>query len=203
MPIKLPIYMDNNATTPLDPRVLEAMMPYLTTEFGNAASRSHPYGWKAEEAVDRAREQIASLIGGSEKEIVFTSGATESINLALKGAAEFYKEKGNHLITVRTEHKATLDTMQRLEGQGVDVNYFPTDKDRRISAKQLREAITDKTILVSVMLVDNQIGTVQPIAELGEVTREKGVLFHVDAVQGGGKAPLAVEKTNVAPASLP
>ena len=202
MPIQLPIYMDNNATTPLDPKVLEAMMPYLTTEFGNAASRSHPFGWKAEEAVDRAREQIAALIGGNEKEIVFTSGATESINLALKGAAEFYKEKGNHLITVRTEHKATLDTMKRLERQGFDVTYLPTDKDGRISAKQLREAITEKTILVSVMLANNEIGTVQPIAELGEVTREKGVLFHVDAVQGVGKVAFDVEKMKVDLASL-
>src|SRR5690242_16077324 len=156
MAIKLPIYLDNNATTPLDPRVLEAMMPYLTTEFGNAASRSHPYGWKAEEAVDRAREQIAALIGGNEKEIVFTSGATESINLALKGAAEFYKEKGSHFITVRTEHKATLDTMKRLERQGCEVTYLPTDKSGRISAQQLREAITDKTILVSVMLARSE-----------------------------------------------
>ena len=202
MPIKLPIYMDNNATTPLDPRVLEAMMPYLTTEFGNAASRSHPFGWKAEEAVDRAREQIAALIGGNEKEIVFTSGATESINLALKGAAEFYKEKGNHIITVRTEHKATLDTAKRLERQGFEATYLPTDKDGRISAQQLREAITDKTILVSVMLANNEIGTVQPIAELGEVTREKGVLFHVDAVQGVGKVPFDVEKMKVDLASL-
>jgi cysteine desulfurase len=202
MPIKLPIYMDNNATTPLDPRVLEAMMPYLTTEFGNAASRSHPFGWKAEEAVDRAREQIAALIGGSEKEIVFTSGATESINLALKGAAEFYREKGNHLITVRTEHKATLDTMKRLERMGCEVTYLPTDKDGRISAGQLREAITGKTILVSVMLANNEIGTVQPIAELGQVTREKGVLFHVDAVQGVGKVPFDVEQMKVDLASL-
>jgi cysteine desulfurase len=202
MPIKLPIYMDNNATTPLDPRVLEAMMPYLTTEFGNAASRSHSYGWKAEEAVDLAREQIAALIGGNEKEIVFTSGATESINLALKGAAEFYKEKGNHLITVRTEHKATLDTMKRLERQGYEVTYLATDKDGRISARQLREAMTDKTILVSVMLANNEIGTVQPIAELGEVTREKGVLFHVDAVQGVGKVPFDVEKMKVDLASV-
>jgi cysteine desulfurase len=202
MPIKLPIYMDNNATTPLDPRVLEAMMPYLTTEFGNAASRSHPFGWKAEEAVDRAREQIAALIGGNEKEIVFTSGATESINLALKGAAEFYREKGNHLITVRTEHKATLDTMKRLERLGCEVTYLPTDKDGRISAGQLREAITGKTILVSVMLANNEIGTVQPLAELGQVTREKGVLFHVDAVQGVGKVPFDVEQMKVDLASL-
>ncbi len=199
---KLPIYMDNNATTPLDPRVLEAMMPYLTTEFGNAASRSHPFGWKAEEAVDRAREQIAALIGGNEKEIVFTSGATESINLALKGAAEFYREKGNHLITVRTEHKATLDTMKRLERQGFDVTWMDTDKFGRISAQRLREAITDKTILVSVMLANNEIGSVNPIAELGEVTREKGVLFHVDAVQGVGKVPFDVEKMKVDMASL-
>ncbi len=202
MPIKLPIYMDNNATTPLDPRVLEAMMPYLTTEFGNAASRSHPFGWKAEEAVDYAREQIAALIGGSEKEIVFTSGATESINLALKGAAEFYQEKGNHLITARTEHKATLDTMKRLERQGFEVTYLPTDKFGRISAAQLRETITPKTILVSVMLANNEIGTVNPIADLGEVTREKGVLFHVDAVQGIGKVPFDVEKMKVDMASL-
>jgi cysteine desulfurase len=202
MPIKLPIYMDNNATTPLDPRVLEAMMPYLTTEFGNAASRSHSFGWKAEEAVDKAREQIATLIGGNEKEIVFTSGATESINLALKGAAEFYREKGNHIITVRTEHKATLDTAKRLERQGFEVTYLPTDKHGRISAQQLREAITDKTILVSVMLANNEIGTVQPIAELGEVTREKGVIFHVDAVQGVGKVPFDVEKMKVDLASV-
>src|SRR5438477_5175887 len=202
MPIKLPIYMDNNATTPLDPRVLEAMMPYLTTEFGNAASLSQPLGWKPEEAVDRAREQIAALIGRNEKEIVFTSGATESINLALKGTAEFYKEKGNHIITVRTEHKATLDTAKRLERQGFEATYLPTDKDGRISAQQLREAITDKTILVSVMLANNEIGTVQPIAELGEVTREKGVLFHVDAVQGVGKVPFDVEKMKVDLASL-
>ncbi len=202
MPIKLPVYMDNNATTPLDPRVLEAMMPYLTTEFGNAASRSHSFGWRAEEAVDLAREQIAALIGGNEKEIVFTSGATESINLALKGAAEFYKEKGNHLITVRTEHKATLDTMKRLERQGYEVTYLATDKDGRISAQQLREAMTGKTILVSVMLANNEIGTVQPIAELGEVTREKGVLFHVDAVQGVGKVPFDVEKMKVDLASV-
>ncbi|MFN2547902.1 MAG: IscS subfamily cysteine desulfurase [Myxococcales bacterium] len=199
---KLPIYMDNNATTPLDPRVLEAMMPYLTTEFGNAASRSHPFGWKAEEAVDQAREQIAALIGGNEKEIVFTSGATESINLALKGAAEFYKEKGNHIITVRTEHKATLDTCKRLERQGFEVTYLDTDKHGRISAQQLRDAITDKTIVVSVMLANNEIGSIQPIGELGEVCREKGVLFHCDAVQGVGKVAFDVEKMKVDMASL-
>jgi cysteine desulfurase len=200
--LKLPIYLDNNATTPLDPRVLEAMMPYLTNEFGNAASRSHSFGWKAEEAVDLAREQIAALIGGSDKEIVFTSGATESINLALKGAAEFYQEKGNHFITSRTEHKATLDTMKRLERLGAQVTYLPTDKTGRVSPSQVREAITDKTVLVSVMLANNEIGTISDVAGIGEVTREKGVLFHVDAVQGAGKVPFDVEKMNVDLASI-
>jgi cysteine desulfurase len=200
--MKLPIYMDNNATTPLDPRVLEAMMPFLTTEFGNAASRSHPFGWKAEEAVDEARERIAALIGGSDKEIVFTSGATESINLALKGAAEFYQEKGNHFITSRTEHKATLDSCKRLERQGCEVTYLPTDKFGRISAEQVAEAITPKTVMVSVMLANNEIGTVTDIASIGKVTREKGVLLHVDAVQGVGKVPFDVEKMNVDLASL-
>ena len=202
MPIKLPIYFDNNATTPLDPRVLEAMMPYLTTEFGNAASRSHPFGWKAEEAVDYGREQIGALIGASEKEIVFTSGATESINLALKGVAEFYQEKGNHIITARTEHKATLDTAKRLERQGCTVTYLDTDKDGRVSGEQVRQAITEKTILVSIMLANNEIGTIQPIAEIGAVCREKGVLFHCDAVQGVGKIPFDVEKMKVDLASL-
>jgi cysteine desulfurase len=202
MQLKLPIYMDNNATTPLDPRVLEAMMPYLTTEYGNAASRSHPFGWKAEEAVDQAREQIGALIGASEKEIVFTSGATESINLALKGVAEFYKDKGNHIITARTEHKATLDTAKRLERQGCTVTYLDTDKYGRVSGEQVRAAITDKTILVSIMLANNEIGTVQPIREIGKVCREKGVLFHVDAVQGVGKVPFDVEKDFADLASL-
>jgi cysteine desulfurase len=200
--MKLPIYLDNNATTPLDPRVLEAMMPFLTNEFGNAASRSHPFGWKAEEAVDVAREQIAALVGGSDKEIVFTSGATESINLAIKGAAEFYQEKGNHFITSRTEHKATLDTMKRLERQGCQVTYLPTDEYGRVSPQQIREAITDKTVLVSIMLANNEIGSVSDIAGIGEVTREKGVLFHVDAVQGVGKVPFDVEKMKVDLASI-
>jgi cysteine desulfurase len=202
MKLKLPIYMDNNATTPLDPRVLEAMMPYLTSEFGNAASRSHPFGWRAEEAVDQGREQIAQLIGGNEKEIVFTSGATESINLALKGAAEFYKDKGNHFITARTEHKATLDTCKRLERQGCEVTWLDTDKYGRTSAAQVRDAITPKTVMVSIMLANNEIGTVNPIGEIGEVCREKGVLFHCDAVQGVGKVPFDVEKMKVDLASL-
>ena len=202
MPLKFPIYLDNNATTPLDPRVLEAMMPYLTSEFGNAASRSHAYGWKAEEAVEYGREQVAKLIGASEKEIVWTSGATESINLALKGVAEFYQDKGNHIITARTEHKATLDTCKRLERQGCTVTWLDVDKFGRVSAQQVREAITDKTILVSIMFANNEIGTVQPIAEIGAVCREKGVLFHCDAVQGVGKIPFDVESMKVDLVSL-
>jgi cysteine desulfurase len=178
------------------------MMPYLTSEFGNAASRSHPFGWKAEEAVEYGREQIASLIGASDKEIVFTSGATESINLAIKGVAEFYKDKGNHIITCRTEHKATLDTCKRLERQGCSVTYLPVDKYGRVTAEEVRAAITDKTILVSIMFANNEIGTVQPIAEIGAVCREKGVLFHCDAVQGVGKLPFDVEQMKVDLASL-
>src|SRR5437763_12522026 len=202
MAIKLPIYMDNNATTPLDPRVLEAMMPYLTTEFGNAASRSHAFGWKAEEAVEHAREQIASLIGGNEKEIVFTSGATESDNLAIKGVAEFYKDKGDHVITARTEHKAVLDTCKRLERQGFRVTYLDVDKYGRVSAEQVRDAMTDKTILASIMFANNEIGTVQPVAEIGDVCKQKGVLFHCDAVQGIGKLPFDVEQMKVDLASI-
>ena len=192
--LKFPIYLDNNATTALDPRVLEAMMPYLTTEFGNAASRSHAYGWKAEEASDLAREQIAALIGASEKEIVFTSGATESDNLAIKGVADFYKDKGNHIITCRTEHKAVLDTCKRLEREGVEVTYLDVDKTGRVVVEELKAAITDKTILVSIMFANNEIGTVQPVAEIGAICREKGVLFHCDAVQGLGKLPFNVDE---------
>ena len=202
MTVKLPIYLDNNATTPLDRRVLDAMMPYLTDDFGNAASRSHPFGWKAEEAVESAREEIGALIGASDKEIVFTSGATESINLALKGVAEFYKEKGNHIITARTEHKATLDTAKRLERDGCQITWLDTDKYGRVSAEQIRAAITDKTILVSLMLANNEIGTINPVEAIGKVTREKGVLFHVDAVQGVGKIPFDVNTANVDLASL-
>src|SRR5437868_1036262 len=200
--LKVPIYMDNNATTPLDPRVLEAMMPYLTTEFGNAASRSHAFGWKAEEAVEHAREQIASLIGGNEKEIVFTSGATESDNLAIKGVAEFYRDKGDHIITTRTEHKAVLDTCKRLERQGFRVTYLDVDKFGRVSADDVRQAITDKTILVSIMFANNEIGTVQPVAEIGAVCREKGILFHCDAVQGIGRLPFDVDEMKVDLASI-
>ena len=195
--VKTPIYMDYHATTPLDPRVLDRMMPFLTGDFGNAASRSHTFGWKAEEAVEYAREQVAALIGASEKEIVWTSGATESINLALKGVAEFYKEKGNHLITVTTEHKATLDSMKRLERQGCEVTYLPVATDGLIDLAQLEGAITDKTILVSVMAGNNEIGVVQPIAEIGALCRRRGVLFHTDAVQVAGKLPLDVEAMKI------
>jgi cysteine desulfurase len=192
--LKFPIYLDNNATTPVDPRVLDAMLPYFREEFGNAASRSHAYGWRAEEAVEDAREKIAALIGASGKELVFTSGATESNNLAIKGVAEFYKDKGDHIITTRTEHKCVLDTCKRLERQGFRVTYLDVDKAGRVSADQVREAITDKTILVSVMFANNEIGTVQPVAEIGAVCRGKGVLFHTDAVQGVGKLPFNVDE---------
>ncbi|MFT3708337.1 MAG: IscS subfamily cysteine desulfurase [Archangium sp.] len=250
--MKLPIYMDYHATTPLDPRVLEAMKPYFTDDFGNAASRNHAFGWKAEAAVNKAREQIAALIGASDKEIVFTSGATESNNLALKGVVEFYKDKGDHIITVTTEHKAILDTCKRLERQrqeridelkiqrlmeltGADVNaedlasleikhdlekdavlkrwidkvrvgarvtYLSPKKDGLVDLNELRAAITDRTILVSVMLANNEIGVVQPVEEIGAICREKGVLFHTDAVQGAGKVPFDVEKAKADLVSL-
>ena len=190
--LQLPIYMDNQATTPLDPRVLEAMMPWLTTKFGNAASRSHSFGWEAEAAVDQAREQVAALIGASAKEIVFTSGATESDNLALKGIAEAYRERGDHILTQVTEHKAVLDTCHRLERSGCRVTYLPVDSDGLINLEDLRSAIDGKTILVSIMAANNEIGVIQPVAEIGQICREKNVLFHSDAVQAAGKIPLDV-----------
>jgi cysteine desulfurase len=203
MAIKLPIYMDNHATTPVDPRVIETMLPFFTQDFGNAASRNHAFGWKAEEAVEHAREQIAGLIGAkSDKEIVFTSGATESDNLAIKGVAEFYREKGNHIITARTEHKAVLDTCKKLERQGFVVTYLDVAQDGLIRPEQVAEAITDKTILVSLMLANNEVGSVQPLAEIGKITRAKGVLFHSDAVQGVGKTDFDVEAMNIDLASL-
>jgi cysteine desulfurase len=203
MTLKLPIFMDNNSTTPVDPRVVEEMLPYFLTKFGNAASRSHQFGWEAEEAVDYARERIARLIGAKDgKEIVLTSGATESDNLALKGVAEFYKEKGNHLITTVTEHKAILDTCKRLEKQGFEVTYLDVDKVGRVDPQDVRKAITDKTTLVSVMLANNEIGTVQPLEEIGAITRERGVLLHTDAVQGVGKVEFDVQKMNVDLASI-
>ncbi|WP_233607569.1 MULTISPECIES: IscS subfamily cysteine desulfurase [Corallococcus] len=250
--MSLPIYMDNHATTPLDPRVLEVMLPYLREDFGNAASRNHAFGWKAEAAVEKARRQVADLIGASEKEIVFTSGATESDNLAIKGVIEFYKSKGDHIITLKTEHKAVLDTCKRLErvrqerldelkllrlGQlaerdvtpeevpelaaklnldaddtykkwaemptgGARVTYLDVEKDGRVSLEKLAAAMTPKTVLVSIMFANNEIGVVQPVAEIGKLCREKGVLFHCDAVQGVGKVPFDVEKMNVDLASI-
>lgn len=250
--LKLPIYMDNHATTPMDPRVLEAMMPYLREDFGNAASRNHAFGWKAEAAVEVARKQVAALIGASDKEIVFTSGATESDNLAIKGVVEFYKDKGDHIITLKTEHKAVLDTCKRLERVrlerldelklmrlaqltggpvsrdhlaelslkyelendsvyrqwaelptgGARVTYLEVEKDGRVDLKKLEAAMTDKTLLVSIMLANNEVGTVQPIAEIGKLCRGKGILFHCDAVQGVGKVPFHVEEMNVDLASI-
>ena len=200
--VKLPIYLDNHATTPLDPRVLEAMLPYFTDRFGNAASRNHQFGWEAEQAVEHAREQIAKLIGASAKEIIFTSGATESDNLAIKGAAEMYREKGNHIITAATEHKAVLDTCKRLEKQGYRVTYLPVQADGLISLDDLKRAIDDKTILVTIMTANNEIGVIQPIDEIGAICKERGVLFHTDAVQAAGKVPLDVNKSNIHMASL-
>jgi cysteine desulfurase len=250
--LKLPIYMDNHATTPLDPRVMEAMLPYLREDFGNAASRNHVFGWKAEAAVEKARKQVAELIGASDKEIVFTSGATESDNLAIKGVVEFYKSKGDHVITLKTEHKAVLDTCKRLErirqerldelkmlrlsqlsGEdvtqenlaelatkydvendetyrkwaalptgGARVTYLDVEKDGRVDLGKLEAAMTDKTVLVSIMLANNEIGVVQPVAEIGRLCRRRGVLFHCDAVQGIGKVPFDVEAMQVDLASI-
>ena len=200
--VKLPIYMDNHATTPLDPRVLEAMMPYLTTTFGNAASRNHSFGWEAEQAVEIAREQIAKLIGATAKEIIFTSGATESDNLAIKGIAEMYRERGNHIITQVTEHKAVLDTCKRLEKHGYRVTYLPVKADGLIDIEDLERAIDDKTILVTIMAANNEIGVLQPIREIGKLCHEKGVIFHTDAVQIVGKAPFNVIQDNVDVASI-
>jgi len=195
--MKSPIYLDYHATTPMDPRVLDAMLPYFTAHFGNAASRNHSFGWEAEKAVEHARKQIADLIGANSKEIIFTSGATESNNLAIKGVAEMYAEKGNHIITVATEHKAVLDTCKKLEKQGFRVTYLSLAPDGLVTLDQIREAITDKTILVSVMYANNEIGVIQPIAEIGKLLKEKGILFHTDAVQAVGKVPVNVIHDNV------
>jgi len=195
--------MDNHATTPVDPRVLAAMLPYFTETFGNAASRTHAYGWSAEAAVDDARDTIAQLIGAeSGKEIVFTSGATESDNLAIKGVAEYYKARGNHIITTTIEHKAVLDSCKRLEKDGFTVTYINVGPDGLVNPKDIEAAITDKTILVSVMLANNEVGTIQPIAEIGKITRARGIVFHTDAVQGLGKTPFDVKSMNVDLASL-
>jgi len=195
--MKTPIYLDNHATTPVDPRVLDAMMPYFTGDFGNAASRNHAFGWKAEEAVEKARKQVADLIGATSKEIVFTSGATESNNLALKGVAEMYAERGNHIITAATEHKAVLDTTKKLEKHGYRITYLPVKTDGRVDMDMLRDAITDKTILISIMYANNEIGVLQPIREIGKLAKEKKVLFHTDATQAVGKIPVSVIEDNI------
>src|SRR5713101_5500803 len=197
MAMKTPIYFDNHATTPVDPRVVDAMLPYFTGKFGNAASRNHSFGWESEKAVEDARKKIADLIGATAKEIIFTSGATESDNLAIKGVAEMYAEKGNHIITVATEHKAILDTCKRLEKYGYRVTYLPVGRDGLIDLEDLKRAIDDKTILVTIMYANNEIGVLQPVAEIGKICREKGVLFHSDATQAIGKVPVDVNKQNI------
>jgi len=192
-----PIYLDNHATTPLDPRVLEAMLPFFTQKFGNAASRQHRFGWEAEQAVDAARQQIATLIGADAREIVFTSGATESNNLAIKGAAEAYRTRGNHIVTVVTEHKAVLDTCKHLEPFDWRVTYLPVKPDGLLNLDQLRDAIGDSTVLVSVMYANNEIGVIQPMAEIGAICRERNVLLHSDAVQAVGKIPVDVNRDRI------
>ncbi|RRA49973.1 IscS subfamily cysteine desulfurase [Acidipila sp. EB88] len=200
--VKLPIYMDNHATTPMDPRVLEAMVPYFTGKFGNAASRNHGFGWEAEQGVELAREQIAKLIGATAKEIIFTSGATESNNLAIKGIAEMYRERGNHIITEVTEHKAVLDTCKRLEKSGYRVTYLPVKADGLIDLEELKAAMTDKTILVSIMFANNEIGVIQPVAEIGKLCHERNIIFHTDGVQAAGKVPVDVQSMNIDVMSL-
>src|ERR1700680_4547720 len=195
--MKTPIYFDNHATTPLDPRVLQAMLPYFTEKFGNAASRNHAFGWESEKAVDTARKQVADLIGANPKEIVFTSGATESNNLAIKGVAEMYAEKGNHIITAATEHKAVLDTSKHLEKNGIRVTYLPVQTNGLIDLDMLKNAITDKTILISIMYANNEIGVIQPMAEIGKIAKAKGILVHSDATQAVGKVPVNVIKDNI------
>ncbi len=201
--MRIPVYLDYHATTPVDPRVLEAMLPYFSQDFGNAASKSHSFGWKAEEAVEAARADVAALVGASAKEIVWTSGATESDNLAIKGVAQFYGQtKGKHLVTAKTEHKAVLDSMHALERQGFEVTFLDVEKDGRLDPEKLRAALRKDTILVSVMHANNETGAVHPIEEIGKITRAAGVLFHCDAVQSAGKIPFDVERMNVDLASL-
>ena len=195
--LKLPVYLDNSATTPMDPRVLEAMMPYFLEHFGNAASRSHSFGWEAEEAVDYAREQVAKLIGAEPKEIIFTSGATESDNLALKGAFEMYATKGNHIITVKTEHKAVLDTCRHIEKSGGEVTYLDVNKDGFIDVKELEAAIRPQTILIGVMYANNEIGVIQPIKEISAIAKKHGILFFTDATQAAGKIPVDVTNDGI------
>jgi len=196
--MKFPIYLDNHSTTPMDPRVLETMLPYFVEKFGNSASRNHAFGWEAEEAVENARKQIARLIHADPKELVFTSGATESDNLALKGVVEMYREKGDHVITGMTEHRAVLDTAKALETKrGIKVTYLPVDKTGMVSPDDVRNAITDKTVLISIMLANNEIGTINPIKEIGRIAKEKGILFHCDATQGVGKIPVDVQEMGI------
>src|SRR6201981_3777641 len=200
--IKLPIYMDNHATTPMDPRVLEEMLPYFMEKFGTAASRNHSFGWAGEEGVETARERIAKLVGATTKEIIFTSGATESDNLAIKGVAEMYREKGNHIITAVTEHKAVLDTFKVLHKYGYRGTYMPVQKDGLIDLDDLKRAMDDKTILVTIMYANNEIGVLQPVAEIGKLCHERGVIFHTDATQAVGKVPTDVIKQNIDLASI-
>jgi cysteine desulfurase len=202
MSVTLPIYLDNNATTRTDPRVVDAIIPFFSNAYGNAASKSHPFGWVAEEAVDKARAQVASLIGADPREIVFTSGATESNNLAIKGIAEMYAEKGDHIITVVTEHKAVLETCKHLESTGKSVTYLEVDDNGLICLDELKAAITDKTILISVMAANNEIGVLQPIAEIGAICKERGIIFHTDATQIVGKIPFDVEALGIDLASF-
>jgi cysteine desulfurase len=197
MAVKLPIYFDNHATTQVDPRVVQAMLPYFTEKFGNAASRNHPFGWAGEEAVENARAQVASLIGATPKEIIFTSGATESDNLMIKGVAEMYREKGNHIITQAIEHKAVLDTCKRLEKDGFEVTYLPVGKDGRVNPEDVRKAITPKTILITIMYANNEIGVINPIQEIGKIAKEHGIFFASDGVQAVGKIPVDVQKDNI------
>jgi cysteine desulfurase len=198
MALKLPIFMDSQSTTPVDPRVLEEMIPYFTEKFGHPASRNHPFGWEAEGGVDKAREQIAKLIGARDpKEVVFTSGGTEAINLALKGVAEMYREKGNHIVTTTIEQRATLDVCKRLERQGFEVTYVPVSREGLVDVEAVRAALTDKTILISIMFANNEIGTIQPVAELGKLAKEKGIIFHTDATQAVGKIPVDVEAMGI------
>jgi len=195
--VKLPIYLDHNATTPIDPRVLEAMMPYLTEKFGNAASRNHSFGWAAEAAVEAAREQVATLIAATSKAIVFTSGATESNNLAIKGVAEMYKDKGRHIVTSLTEHKAVIDPCKRLEQNGFEVTWLKGDENGLVCPQEVAEAITDKTILISIMPANNEVGTINPVAEIGALAKQRGVFFHCDATQAVGKIPIDVERMGI------
>jgi cysteine desulfurase len=197
MAVKLPIYMDNHATTQVDPRVLDAMLPYFMEKFGNAASRNHSFGWAGEEAVETARQQIASLINATPKEIIFTSGATESDNLMIKGVAEMYREKGNHIITQAIEHKAVLDTCKRLEKEGYEVTYLPVKKDGRVDPEDVRKAIKPTTILISIMYANNEIGIINPMAEIGKIAKEHGIIFSTDGVQAVGKIPVDVQKDNI------